>query len=296
MNHFPEKFNFPEFELFKKNLNDLANFNFEGLSAEDIYHKFYNIVEVLPLYDGILNPEKFNQIPFYRTRLNINSQNEDTSLVMTYSFPPANICKDNGRANLAGKSVFYCSNDPIAAIIECKPEIGNEGYLSVWEGIAKREVKSGIFLPNNLPRMNHWDILGQESYENWTKYISENHPNYSKHFVELYDFINKKFIDEKKPYPLTSFLSNEMLFNNSHKDFFIYPSVIANSKLSNIAFHPNSVIENLKFSKVIKFKVINIENNNIIFNLGKVGTLHETKMIWKNCTEEETKLFIETKT
>jgi len=286
-----EDFKLPEYAAYKSDLESLDNFDFKSLSAKEIYHKIYDCIKILPLNHGILNPERFNKLKFYRARLNINTDKEDISLISTYSFPPLSACSENGRANLASKSVFYCSDDIQASILECKPKLNDVGFLSFWKGIAEKPIKCGIFLPPDLPEQNNWNLMAQDSFESYANYFKEKNLNYNKHFLLLSRFVNHKFINEKKPYYLTSMISNEMLYNNEYKDFFVYPSTLAQSKLCNMAFHPNSVLENLKFEKVIKFKVNNIENGVVHFNLGKVGQLEGTKMIWKDHTEEETKLF-----
>lgn len=286
-----ENFNLPDYSTYKSDLESLDNFEFENLSAKEIYHKVYNVIRILPLNHGFLNPERFNKLKFYRARLNINTQKEDISLISTYSFPPLAACSENGRANLAGTSVFYCSDDLRSSIMECKPKLNEVGFLSFWKGVAEKPIKFGIFLPPDLPEQNNWNLMAKESFEEYVKYFKERNLNYEKQFLTLSKFINHKFKNEKKPYYLTSMISNEMLYNNEHKDFFVYPSTLAQSKLCNMVFHPNSVLENLKFEKVIKFKVSRIENGAIHFNLGKVGHLEGTKMIWKDHTEVETKMF-----
>ncbi|MFT4567971.1 MAG: hypothetical protein ACI9FN_002939 [Saprospiraceae bacterium] len=75
-------------------------------------------------------------------------------------------------------------------------------------------------------------------------------------FETLYSFIANRFITENKPYPLTSMISDELLYGELWRYFIIYPSVLAQNKLCNMAFSPNSVNENLMLEKVIKFKIV----------------------------------------
>ena len=282
---------FPSYNDYISDLDKLKNNNFSYLTEREIYDVFYDYARILPTNIGWFNPTKFNTHKFYRVRLNIDRKKEDITLAQTYSYPPVQFCYENGRANLKGRSVFYCSNDPRAAVIESKPKIGDEGYLSVWNGIASRKIKIGILLPYNLSNVNIWNLMAKDSFEDLKKTLPSQAKNKFEHFVALYNFIEKIFMTEKKPYYLTSMLSEELLFGQLWRDFIIYPSVMSDYKLCNMAFHPNSVNQNLRFEKVIEFKVVNIENDIITYNLGKkVGVMENTKMIWKNRTKEETEL------
>src|SRR5690606_3415677 len=120
-----------------------------GKSHEEIYNTLFDLACILPATYGIFNPEKFNYHKFYRVRLKKQiDTKENLNLISTYSFPPSNFCFENGRANLAHNSVFYCSNDPRGAMLESKPEDGDEGFLSVWSGKTDRKMKVSICLPS----------------------------------------------------------------------------------------------------------------------------------------------------
>jgi len=282
----------PDINSFRADLKKLDKFNFQGKSHEQIYNIYYDYARLLPTQFGRFSPEKFNQHKYYRVRLNVDRKKEDITLAQTYSYPPATFCYENGRANIVGKSVFYCSNDPNASILECKPKLGDEGFLSVWKGIAKRPIKIGNLLPSNLPPENVWNIMAGDAYKDFKSRIPKRAEDKSEHVLELYEFIAKKFTTEVKPYYLTSMLSWELLYGQLWRDLIIYPSVLWDSKLCNMAFHPNSVNENLRFEKLIKFKVVRMGPEGPEFQLGqKVGVINNTKMEWRKRSDEETNLF-----
>ncbi len=283
---------FPDIQTYLHELKTLNKSKFSRLTEREIYDRYYDFAKILPTSIGTLNANKFNSHEFYRVRLKKDiGATEDITLKQTFSFPPTSVLTNNGRANLKHKSVFYCSNNPNGAMIESKPEIGNEGYLSVWKGISKRTIKVGICLPNNLPEENVWNLMAKESFQD----IRDTLPKYAKdkfeHFETLYSFIANRFITEDKPYPLTSMISNELLYGELWRDFIIYPSVFAETKLCNMAFHPNSVNENLMLEKIIKFKIVDKRDEQLKFQLGQVGHYESTKLIWKNRTESENELF-----
>lgn len=109
-----------------------------------------------------------------------------------------------------------------------------------------------------------------------------------KHLNALHHFVNFKYQYEQKPYPLTSIMSNEILYGEKFYDFILYSSVYID-KYSNMAFHPNSVLENLKLEKVIRFKIKDIEKGHL--GLGDVGHVINSRIVWKPLSAEEKKMF-----
>lgn len=282
----------PEYDQFEDGLNFLDKFDFSKSSREKIYDTFYDYAYSLSTNFGYLSPENFNYRKFYRIRLNIDRKIEDLSLVQTYSYPPPHICKTNGRVNLAGTSVFYCSNDFMPALLEAKPKINDEGFLSIWTGNTNRKIKVGHFLPNNLRPDNAWSKFAIESFNDLKNNIPEALKPKLKHIEKLNDFLAKKFIEEKAPYHLTSMLSWELFYGQLWSDVILYSSVISNSRFCNMAIHPNSVNENLLFEKVIIFKVVGFKNGIPILNLrSEAGHLNNSKIEWKELTGKETELF-----
>lgn len=281
---------FPDFKTYISNLTELENYSFKDLTNREIYDKYHDLAKILPSVYHMLNEKEFNEEYFYRARIGIDKSKEDISLKQTFSYPPTTFCNENQRANLKNKSVFYCSNNPNCAMLEVKPEIGSEGFLSVWKGNAKKPVKLGILLSYDLPSENEWNLMAKSTFQFLEKSLQNEVKDKILHFMALYKFIPDRFVKEEKPYYLTSMISNELLYNQ-WRDFIIYPSVASKTYMCNMAFHPNFVNENLEFVKVIKYKVNDIKNEQVKFNLGKVGYLQENHMVWRDATKEETALF-----
>lgn len=279
-----------DYKSYLNDLNILENYNFQNHIDRFIYDTFYDYAKILPLNYGIFNPEKFNKHTFYRVRLQRDiGKKEDLSLIQTYSYPPTSVLRNNGRANLKYKSVFYCSDKPLTSLIESKPKNGDEGFISVWKPKASRPVKIGICLPRNLSSENDWHLMAKDYFDN---YINDFPKEQLNHFIKLFDFIANRFVTEKDPYYLTSMISNEHLYNNEPdlwRDFIIYPSVLSKTLYCNMAFHPNSINDTLNFEKALKFKVIDIKRK--LIKIEKVGYFEKTKMLWRKQTKEENELF-----
>lgn len=281
------EFDFPNFETYKSNLSALDVIDFAEYTPQDIYYKYFELAKTIPLCHKIFTASEFNKNVFFRARLNIKPDKEDISLVSTFSFPPNNLCNENNRANISTRTVFYCSNNPNSAIIECKPENGAEGFLGIWKANSKRSLKSGICLPSDLPNENQWKKIAEESYNHFVGTAKNN--KYFEHLKALHHFMNFKFKYEPKPYHITSTIGHEILYGNSPHDFLIYSSAIDN-RYCNMAFHPNVVLDNLELQKVIQFKIVDVESR--IIKLGKlVGHFESSRLIWRTRSEQEEKLF-----
>lgn len=163
-----DEFDFPDYEIYKANLASLDRFDFNKSSTNEIYHKYFDLALTIPFCYKFFKPNEFNKMTFYRARINVDQTKEDISLISTFSFPPPVFCNENGRANLKTKSVFYCSDNPISAIKECRPNNDEEGFVGIWRTKTNRDIKSCIFLPRNLTKENKWSDIAKKSFKNFS--------------------------------------------------------------------------------------------------------------------------------
>lgn len=277
--------NFPSLIDYSQMLTQLAYEDFSNLTISEIEKRIYDLCIVLPSICGKANPEDLNKIHFYRARMQSTiGSNEDLTLVQTYSYPPSSVCSRNGRANLKYTSVFYCSDSPLASILECDPEVGEIGYLTLWKPKAKRQLKYGTYLSEDLVEHNELASLAKKAFA----YYKQQHLNtpLGAQMILLRQFLADRFVVESPPYNITSYIANQALYREFNNDFIIYPSSKTFSYYNNYAFHPNSVNENLDFKKVLKFKVL--EKGNHIFKIGymAIGELNPIVINWSIPTDE----------
>ena len=277
---------FQSIEQLRAKLAELKFLRLNHLDQEQIKKVVFDYFGLIPSQVGYFAPENFNNHYFYRARVNLHLK-EDLNLIKTYSYPLPQFCKENGRANLKNKSVFYCSNFALTAIFETKPNIDDIGYLSIWKGNTKRKIKSGIILPENLNRENPWSDLASDFHQKLREYNTTNPSSKDLFQLEIIKFIADLYISETPSYPLTSWIANELLYGENWKDFIVYPSNINQSMNCNYAFHPNSADRFLNFEKVIRFKVVDKVGENYTLSTGRVGEIINTNMVWRNATEEE---------
>lgn len=275
-----------DLSLIKHRIQTLLKINYSSLSASQITEILFRYLECVPVKVAFIDPENFNDKIFYRTRLNIH-ESEDINLIRTYSYPPSSYCKENGRANLKGKSVFYCSNSAISTLVETKPKVGDTGSISFWKGNAENRLKCGIFFGSKLPDINPWQNVAIDFHAEQMKFIQQNPSLKNNISLEIFNFIEERFRNELQNYPITSAVSNEMLFGNRLKHFIVYPSVKDIGESCNYAFHPNVADLYLKFSKVIRFKILGIEEDKYQIGIGKVGELKNSTIEWRETNDDE---------
>ena len=278
---------FPDPNEYFHRLSKLDNYDFDCHSYEEIEKIFYEHAVILPSLIVKQPKEYYSELFLYRARLNID--NYDLELINTHSYPNSYFCQENGRCNLKGRSVFYCSDNPNAALYEINPKVGDTGYLSMWQIRSKESIKFTSLLPPELPNGNRWISFAKESNERNIIRWQSKYPKLVSSYKLLKAFVAEKFYTEKAPYYLSSFISNKLLYENSTNDMLIYRSVKVDGLYCNMAVHPNFVDEGLSLKKIVRFKINAINENTYNFSTGKVGEFNNGKIKWRNRNKDDEK-------
>ena len=259
-----EENSFPPLYRYKKNLDSLLGSDFSDKSFKEINNFYYDNALILPSAKEKLHPEAFENFYFYRVRMNIDFKSTDTNLVNTYSYPSPSLCRKNGRSNVAGTSVFYCSDSANSAIHEMKPKIEDVGFLSVWKIKVNRPIKLACLLPVSLKRHNPWWEFTQNVQNDQLKLWNKNYPKLNDHYMALTNFIGNAYRLKDPRYSLSSFISKKLMFEDIYNDFILYPSFSTEETYANMAFHPNFVDNHMVLHKVFQFKIMKMNRMNII--------------------------------
>ncbi|MES2862727.1 MAG: hypothetical protein V4666_01275 [Bacteroidota bacterium] len=285
----------PDIEKYRDDLHTLKNQNFTGKSVTEISNLIFEKAIILPTITSTTEIGNLGTSLFYRVRL-VNPKDlskENISLIQSFSYPPSSFCHDNGRANLKNTSVFYCASTGDAAMRESNIEVGSEGFLSVWGIEPKTILKFGILLSDELPKENPWrPVVDYLNCEEFQKIHLEEEGNYYEHMRELRRFLYNKFMHELNPYPITSYISNKLLYQRNDLDFIAYPCVKRSHKQINFAFHPNSVNQFLKIQRVFTFKIKSIDSESISFDIKGVAHLNGTRIEWQNSFQKTDEKFL----
>lgn len=285
----------PEFKDYVKQVEEFQQLDLSGLSLKEIDEKFFKAVHVMPQMVLGINPKMMNEQTFYRVRIVRSGEPKpDLNLVRSFSYPDPHFIKKNGRANLAGTTVFYCSDDINTALIEVCPKAGDTLYLSFWKMKCDRDiVYKGFFPHKSMPKESKIYQLALNYFKN---YVDMNVENGAGHKLDqlnyLYDVIAETFTFQKSPYLLSSWLAHNMIYNYFGIDFLLYPSWQTQFIGTNLAMHPNFVDQFLSLDRVytIEMKVVSIQvpgESTMNYFYGKVGHVEKTNIQWLNFTKED---------
>lgn len=289
----------PTFEQSIESIEKLKNYcwpNFDDFSSTKEYLKkvqsvLFKEFEILPNLVKFLKPEQFS-LPIFRVREVESFTN--ISLFSEHSYPPINLTSF-GRCNFPKSPVFYCSNDPMTALLEVirDSDYKNKKFcISRWEIVeSKSEFVFQTFLQTELDEKNLFSKLKVAEIEQ-LKTPFENELNEDKNagLTELLKFLHSSFINDKN-YFLSASLAHRTLYaeHNFATDILLFPSVQTKFKGVNMAIHPNFV-DNMM--RVLRFYVLEIDNYNpengrYNITFSKYGNVDKNVIIWSTKMDDQ---------
>lgn len=279
----------PDIETYRTNLLKLKSLDLSTYSLEEIHDTVHRHTVFIPNYICPIPSKEFCDYKLYRARFKVDPEKENVYISSTFSYPNNIFCSQNGRANLKRRNVFYCSDSPVAAILESKPLRGDNGCVSIWKPAIDRDVACSVFLSEGLREANKWHQEAKELHS----YLKSITPKFKKEKTEhlnlLNEFISSLYIEEKPPYSISSWLANSLLYSQRGIDMLLYPSSITNSFFTNIAIHPNFADTYLRLERVFQFSILNITEKKIEYGIGLVGHPGNMNIDWRQPTELEMK-------
>lgn len=181
--------------------------------------------------------------------------------------PPASKINNNGRCNLKGEPILYCSTDYMTSLYECDIKEGDY-YALIQYSIKEGQELIGYVVgsqeePGNLNKVGKINnkIINDFIITEFTKEVGKG----TEYLYKVSNVIVKNFMD--------------MPFC----DAYVYPSVANYKKGWNVAIKPDSALKKINFDCVlickfekycpeggffaeIKHKANSINNNNLIYN------------------------------
>ncbi len=271
---------FPDLETLQRNLAELMSVDKSGMSQQEIRDTFFRHAILQPFsyiaYDG----NKLNLLTAFRARVGIDAISEDITCPKTFSYPPSQFCRQNGRANLMGKPVFYCSDQGGTAMIETKPALGSTIYLGKWGVLCNREWRISCFLPPDIPSRNPWYNLAQNQFDHVSKYAQQIGLGKAEQLEHITNFLAKAFVGEVPPYYLTSWLADEVLYGYAGIDMLVYPSFTTSANTCNLAIRPDFADSYMKLQKVYRLLVTRLSDTTINYQTQAVGNVTSGKIEW----------------
>ena len=257
-------------EICKSALNSLRPFLVKG-SINEATSKWLhnNLDKLIPFFSSPIFEMRFPKL--HRITINKNifgGNNQRIEEVKFLKYPPADKVSKHGRANLIGQSLFYSTSNPITAIKEMKPKVGDLITTSIW-----RQKEDGYYLKispifkitslNGVVH-NELSLRFKMAYGNALK----QHPKDTADQIdELLQFVADCFAKDvdygnNYDYTLSAFYANKILFQfqGGSIDALVYPSVADKLDFSNVVIKPQVLEQHFELSEVNEAVVASLPN------------------------------------
>ena len=194
-------------------------------------------------------------------RVTINSKvvgdNVRISDVKYLKQPPKELVKRYGRANNIQESVLYATFDPITALSEMRPNIGDLITVSTWKLKTDYDLTiTPIFKNSTKDGIIHNEVSMRASIE-YNKVLKQYDEQLRKQLDIILQFVadcfNKEVEDTNHyDYYLSSHYANRIFWElqNGEIEAILYPSVRQSLTLTNIAMKPDIFENNYEIEKV----------------------------------------------
>lgn len=291
--------NFPKLLEAKASVERLKKVNWPKISdfenSDDFTKKVEEIIfkefEIIPNIFKLFKPSDFT-LPIFRVRevnsfTNINQFSE-------HSYPPISLAGFN-RCNFPNNPVFYCSDNPMTALIEV---IRNNDYkgkrfcISKWELInSENPFVFQTFLQTELHQDNKYGVLKHSEIEQLDQPFENKLDKDRKDgLVEYMKFLHSAFISDKS-YALSATIAHRTL-NAKHNlatDILMYPSAQTQYKGVNMAITPNFVDNMMRVQRFYIVELNNYNNRTGRFNvkISKYGDIDKNIIFWKSLNPDD---------
>jgi len=227
-------------------------------NIDELYSVFYSIDELsIPIVRFFLGKDEFV------LRLRINPKKEELEYVSDLTYPPYNVCRNFGRANIPYNSLFYCcyqTLEPNAVYSRILALLETSSFLkdASSKGIERSTLSKWVIKePLELLMMPFYaqysrpNPLIDKIQEAWNKRVISEKVN--EEGLELMNYMSQELgreaPDNISYFKIANFIYYLLFINGKTKnvDGIIYPSVPAAGEGFNIVLKPASVDEKLQF-------------------------------------------------
>jgi len=187
--------------------------------------------------------DNINQADKILSRARINPGKETLySNINQLTYPPSEYVSV-GRANLPGKSVFYCSNAPGTSVLEVRPKLGE--WVTSYEIEIQKENLNGL-------------VVGIDATKN------SNFESLNSHDKGINKFLNQIFTQEIKENEKEKYFKTALFVEayKNFKDCIIYPSVASNAKGYNYLFQKEFIDKYASFKTARVHEIIDFKSKN----------------------------------
>ncbi|MDB5226584.1 MAG: hypothetical protein JWN78_777 [Bacteroidota bacterium] len=257
--------------------------------AKKITDQITSEIGIFPNFLNILKPHQF---PFKIFRVRELGTISNKELFTEHSYPPPYLTKF-GRCNFPHHPVFYCSNNPITALVEVARETNwrdKQFCISVWKIIdSDNDLIFESFLNSSLHPNNSFAIIPQ-ALQGRIQEPFENKLSEDKRLalIEFLKYVDSEFINDQN-YTLSASIAHRRLYANHNlgTDILMYPSTQSQRQTINMAIKPNFVDNCMQ---VLRFYIVTLkdyDSNNGVFkiSISQYGYVENNTILWRNAKE-----------
>lgn len=203
--------------------------------------------KMIPFFSSPIFEMRFPEVQRITINKNLfGGDNKRIEEVAFLKYPPADKVSRHGRANLIGQSIFYSTSNPITAMKEMKPKVGDLISTSIWK---QKEDEyflkiSPIFKITTLNGVVH-NELSLKFKTAYQQALKLHNKETAEQIDELLQFVADCFSKEVEygndfDYTLSAFYADKILnkFEGGSIDALVYPSVADKLDFSNVAIKP----------------------------------------------------------
>lgn len=231
---------------------------------------------------------------FQRVTINrkILGDNNRITKIEHLKYPPKERVNRFGRANNIQESVLYATFDPITALSEMRPNIGDLITISTWRLKTNYDLTvTPIFKNSTNNGKVHSSISLQAGIEYW-KISKQCDEQLKKQFDVILQFVadcfNKEVEDNNHfDYFLSSYYANRLFWElqDGKIDAILYPSVRQSLTLTNIAIKPPVFDENYEIQLVEESTITQVPDKTescwLMNGKGYSKTFEDGNIVWK---------------
>lgn len=282
-------------EQCKAAINSLRHFLNKGSISETSSKWLHeNLDKVIPFFSSPIFDMRFPELQRITINKNLfGGDNKRIDEAKFLKYPPADKVSKHGRANLIGQSVFYSTSNPITAMKEMKPEVGDLISTSIW-----KQKEDGYYLKIspifkitslNGHVHNEMSLKFKMAYENALK---QHEKDTADQIDELLQFVADCFAKNvdygnNYDYTLSAFYADKILnkFQGGSIDALVYPSVADKLDFSNVAIKPDILEKHFDLYQVDEGVVVGLPHGPgggfSIEGTGWSRTFTDGKIVWK---------------
>jgi hypothetical protein len=283
-------------EICRNVLNSFRPFLNKGSINNEAISKWLveSLDKSIPFFSSPIFDMRFPELQRLSVNKNLfGGENKRIYEIKYLGNPPPGIVKKFGRANLIGQSIFYSTLNPLTAIKEIKPNVGDLITTSIWK---QKEDDcflkiSPIFKITTLNGdvHNELSLKFKASYENSLKKLDK---ELAEQIDELLKFVADCFAKEVEygnnyDYTLSAYYADKILnkFQDGTIDALVYPSVADKLDFSNIAIKPKILNTHFELYQVDEGIVTGLPNapggGFTIEGTGWSRTFEDNKISWR---------------